>query len=259
MFIPFRDENINDEVNKNKIPFVTIALISINVALFIIKVVLIPSNSYGAFYRILGTIPSELITGIAKVERPFPFFITLFTSIFIHSSWMHLFGNMILLWLFGKRLEKHLGIIKFILFYFLCGIISSYASAISFYYDLLPRFIVSGKDIPTIGASGAISGCMGAYLVRFPKAIIDIIFIFFPIRIRAYWFLGIWIFMQIMNVIPIGGENENNTAWFAHLGGFAGGIIIILIIDGIRAVIKKQNKESQQEKIPNEEENTSSS
>lgn len=252
MFIPFRDENIEGELNKNKIPFVTIALIAINLAMFIVKVVLIPSDSFGSLYSVLGTIPSELITGIPKIERPFPFFITLFTSIFVHSNWMHLFGNMILLWLFGKRLEKHLGIVKFIMFYFLCGIISSYASAFALYYDLLPRFIISGKDIPTIGASGAISGCMGAYLVRFPKAIIDIIFIFFPIRIRAYWFLGIWIFMQIMNVIPIGGETENNTAWFAHLGGFAGGIIIILIVDGIRSILK-QNKHSNNDKEQEED------
>jgi membrane associated rhomboid family serine protease len=86
-------------------------------------------------------------------------------------------------------------------------------------------FLVYGKFTPSIGASGVIAGCMGAYLIKYPKSIIDILFVVFVLRIRAYWFLVIWIFTQILSVLPIGGATENKLLGNAHIGGFVGGIL----------------------------------
>lgn len=243
MFLPFRDEN------KNKvIPFITIILILLNVIIYIVIKFSIPEKLLSSIYMAYGTISYELIRlesaeKLLNFTRAFPFYFTILTSIFIHSSPMHLIGNMLFLWIFGKRIEENLGKIGFIIFYIICAIISSYVNALANYFNIIPQLMIGGEFIPSIGASGVVASCMGAYLIKYPKAVIDVLFIFFIIRIRAYWFLGIWILTQVLSVMPIGGETLENTAWFSHIGGFAAGIVLIKVIDLIKNAFRK-NKET---------------
>ncbi|MFW5799291.1 MAG: rhomboid family intramembrane serine protease [Spirochaetota bacterium] len=246
MFIPF-----HDEIKNRNIPYATIITIIINIVIFLLLLTLSKENLIQV-YKIFGTIPYELINfksaeNIINFNREFPFFLTLITSSFIHGSPMHLIGNMLFLWIFGKRIEDDLGIILFIVFFISLGIASSYINAFTGYFELLPHYIVSSEFTPTIGASGVIAGLMGAYLLKHPKAVIDILFIFFIIRIRAYWFLVIWIFTQILSILPMGGETANNTAWFSHIGGFFFGLLLIYIIDRSRRNINKNNSQEQTE------------
>ncbi len=230
MFIPFRDENKN-----HIIPYTTIILIIVNAIIYMLMFLLIKEENLIYYYRVFGSIPYELIEfksaeSIINISRSFPFFLTPITSLFLHSTPMHLIGNMLYLWIFGKRIEDYLGSVKFIIFYIICGIFASYFHAFINYYGFLPEILKSNPFTPAIGASGVIAGCMGAYLIKYPKSIIDFLFIFLVLRIRAYWFLFFWIVGQLLNVaLPMGGAYENNTAWFAHIGGFISGAIMILL------------------------------
>jgi membrane associated rhomboid family serine protease len=250
MFIPFRDENKN-----HIIPYATIIIIFINIIVYLLMFLLIQEEHLIHYYRIFGSIPYEMIEfksaeSVLDFVRPFPFFFTLVTSLFIHSTPMHLIGNMLYLWIFGKRIEDYLGSLRFILFFLISGIIASYAHALINYYGfLLPEILQSSPYTPAIGASGVIAACMGAYLIKFPKSIIDFLFIFIVLRIRAYWFLIFWIFGQIISVaMPMGGATENNTAWFAHIGGFVGGIGLVMLFGWIFNLKVDVEEDSKDEK-----------
>ena len=183
--------------------YLTISLIATNVALFFIS---LPHLEF--FISKYGLIPARIFQGKA--------FFTLFSSMFFHAGVGHLFGNMWFLWVFGDNLEKRLGKLRFLTFYILCGLFSALV-----YLLLAPE-----KSIPAIGASGAISGVLGGYLVLFPRhKIVSLVPIFFFIEfvaVPAVIFIGIWFLYQLLYI-----GSQTMVAYWAHIGGFLAGIFLI--------------------------------
>ncbi len=169
-----------------------------------------------------------------------PAYLTLITSMFLHGGWMHLLGNMTYLYIFGDNIEERLGKIKFLMFYFLTGLCAALTQAL----------LDTSSTIPMIGASGAIAGILGGYLVLYPKANIKVFFwfiIFFKVfRIRAFIVLGGWILIQFLS---FSGEefNSGGVAYGAHIGGFIAGAILIKFFCSQKLIPNKPNKGS----VPN--------
>lgn len=218
MFIPLKDDNPT-----SRFPYVTILFITLNIIIFFFQV-LSPEGLQYYVYK-MGTIPYEIthFKSLALISiqtnQPIPRlspWLTLITSIFLHGSVFHLFGNMLYLWVFGNNVEDFLGSFRFIIFYFISGLGAS----------LTHILFNPGSQIPVIGASGAIAGVLGAYLILYPGArVFTLVFLFIIIRIipvPAFFVLGIWFIAQIMN-IGLGG----GVAWFAHIGGFLLGMFLI--------------------------------
>jgi membrane associated rhomboid family serine protease len=207
-------------------PVVTIALIVVNVLVFLYQV------AQGAHYQAVvvkyGLIPYELVHGIELTPRlAFPSTMTVFTSMFMHGGWFHLGGNMLYLWIFGNNVEDVLRPIPFLIFYLLSGLSAAFL------------FIITGPDtqVPLIGASGAISGVLGAYAVSWPKArVMTLIFLGFFIRIiwvPAIVVLGLWFVFQLFFSLPsIGHASGGGVAYMAHVGGFLFGLAIALLFKG---------------------------
>ena len=146
----------------------------------------------------------------------------IFSSMFLHGSWMHLIGNMAYLWIFGNNIEDYLGHIKFLIFYLICGICASFIHVFS---DI-------NSTVPVIGASGAISGILGAYLILYPKAKVKLLIWFgivTIIRVKASIVLIFWFIYQFLNVFVSTGEG-GGVAWWAHIGGFIAGMLIIFLL-----------------------------
>jgi membrane associated rhomboid family serine protease len=143
------------------------------------------------------------------------------TTMFLHGGWMHLLGNMLYLWIFGDNIEDRVGHVKYLIFYLIAG----YAATISHVY-LLPN-----STVPMVGASGAIAGVLGAYFILFPRAkVLTLlpIFIFITfVRIPAVLFLGFWFLLQVFNQTMVSSPDAQSVAWWAHIGGFAAGAILI--------------------------------
>ncbi len=212
--IPYKDDNPTVHF-----PVITILLIVVNTLVFLYQ---ISSNTDSrAIVYSYGVIPYNLLHGNEGIGSPIA--INIFTSMFLHGGILHLAGNMLYLWIFGNNIEDRIGVFRFIIFYLLCGAIATYTHAIT---DPSSR-------IPMIGASGAISGILGAYLVLFPRARIHtlIFFGFFiqVIKIPAIIVIGFWIVIQFMNGMLSKGlyGSGGGVAWFAHIGGFLAGVILI--------------------------------
>ena len=215
--IPLKDDNPT-----NNFPLMTVIIIAINCAVYLYQVTL-PEMYSQAFVFKYGFIPMEL-TRMADMtpEVPFPFWLSPFTSMFLHGGFMHLAGNMLYLWIFGNNVEDFLGRGKFVLFYIVSGL-----AAVAL-YTLFDR----NGTVPLIGASGAIAGVMGAYIVLWPKArILTLIWIIFIIRLLwlpAVIILGFWIALQVfMGLSSIGASQQGGVAYFAHVGGFAFGWLLM--------------------------------
>lgn len=206
MFFPLKDENWSDGK-----PIVTIALIVINVVIFVFCLAL-GEGGYEAIIYQFGMIPAQL-TLYAPI-----------TSMFLHGGFGHIIGNMWFLWIFGDNIESVCGRVKFIIFYILAGLFAG----------LLHFLLHSTSSVPTIGASGAIAGLLGAYLILYPRAKILTLIWFFIItttRIPAIWFLGLWFVMQLFyGSIGLMATAEINVAYWAHIGGFLAGAGLILIL-----------------------------
>jgi membrane associated rhomboid family serine protease len=147
----------------------------------------------------------------------------LFSSMFLHGGWMHLLGNMLFLWVFGGAVEEALGHIQYLVFYLVCGVGSA----------LVHTALNLGSKVPTIGASGAISGVMGAFIVLFPRALvttlIPALLLFFTVKIPAYLMLGYWFFLQFFSgVASLGMTDQGGVAWWAHVGGFVLGAVLVV-------------------------------
>lgn len=170
----------------------------------------------------LGMIPAVVfnIKHLTPELVTVPAWATIFTSMFLHGGWMHLISNMLYLWIFGNNVEDAMGHVKFIIFYLLCGIAAAMAQAI-------PN---PSSTVPMIGASGAISGVLGAYLLLYPHArvLVAIPFgiIIHTTRISAKWVLGFWFILQIFNSL-LSGDQQGGVAWGAHIGGFVAGMALI--------------------------------
>lgn len=232
MFLPLKD--INPTYRK---PVITISLIVINVLVFIYQMSLGPRMT--ALVAAYGATPFEItrmtdLVGVtnlgfklAHYPGPKPIFLTLVTSMFLHGGIMHLGGNMLYLWIFGNNIEDILGPAKFLLFYFVCGMA---AHALHIASD-------PSSLIPTVGASGAISGLLGAYLIAYPRAqVLTLVFLFIFIRlavIPAFVIIIFWFFIQLVyGMVSLGGMQTGGVAWFAHIGGFIAGIILIYAMAG---------------------------
>ena len=192
---------------------VTISLIAVNVAVFLYEI-LMPAGLLNQFLAVWGIVPDS------EFFRP----ITLLTYMFLHGGWAHIGSNMLFLWAFGRSLEDGMGKGKYLLFYVLCGL----AAGLAQYY------LNADSRVPTVGASGAIAGVMGAYFVTFPRArIVTLIFFFFIVKteIPAVFILGYWFVTQLFNSVGSVGYSHvsqgGGTAWFAHVGGFISGIIAV--------------------------------
>lgn len=212
MFIPLKDENPT-----YRFPYVTVFFIILNVLVFLYQ--LFSGQGLQYFVYKMGAIPYEIthFTTLPGPPRVSPA-LSLVTSMFLHGGLFHLFGNMLYLWIFGNNIEDFLGPVRFVLFYFLSGLGAS----------LTHILLHPNSQIPMIGASGAIAGVLGAYLILYPGArVLTLVFLFFFIRIipiPAAIILGFWFLLQVFN-IGLGG----GVAWFAHIGGFLIGIGLIKI------------------------------
>ncbi len=224
MFIPLKDENPT-----SRFPIVTVLFIAINVLVFFFQLVS-PEGLQFYVYK-MGTIPYEIthfksitlhvVQTSEQIPRLNPA-LTLIVSMFMHGGFFHLLFNMLYLWIFGNNVEDFLGPFRFIGFYLLSGLGASLAHII----------FNANSEIPMIGASGAIAGVLGAYLILYPNArVMTFMFLFFFIRIvpiPAAFVLGFWFFMQLMNVF--GAGQAGGVAWFAHIGGFLIGMGLIKLI-----------------------------
>lgn len=206
---------LKDDLKSRTRPVVVYAILTANILVYLYEISL--GAELNDFVRQFGVIPYLLFhpTGIESYMR-------LFTSMFIHAdSIMHILGNMLFLWIFADNVEDRLGHIRFILFYFICGIAAA----------LLQSIIDPGSKIPMIGASGAVSGVLGAYILLFPKArVLALIPLGFFLRISylpSFIFLGIWFLYQFLfGVSSLGASG--GVAYFAHIGGFIAGLLLAL-------------------------------
>ncbi|MBS1270876.1 MAG: Rhomboid protease GluP [Candidatus Marinimicrobia bacterium] len=221
MLIPFKDDNPT-----RRTPYVTYGLIGLNVGIFLLQSLISTAGGRGAYNYLMAhfaLIPGFLFSELGVIGSIVPFF----SSLFMHGGLMHLGGNLLYLWIFGDNIESELGHGKFLLFYLLCGIGAS-LTQIAIDYQ---------STIPIIGASGAISGVLGAYYLRFPNARVAVLFFFFLIQIiwvPAKLVLGIWFAMQIFSGLGSIGSTGGGVAWFAHIGGFVAGIVFFNLLYGLR-------------------------
>jgi membrane associated rhomboid family serine protease len=206
-----------------------VALIILNVAVYVYQTLTGMGQELWAWQ--FGLIPIELTTGIEQTpELSAPVALNLFTSMFLHGGFLHLAGNMLYLWIFGDNVEDRLGHTRFLLFYLVCGV-----AAALFFIWTAPQL-----RVPLVGASGAIAGVLGAYLLSYPKArIATLIFFGFFIRIihiPALVVLGLWFVLQIFSGLPSLGapQQSGGTAFFAHVGGFIAGMLLIWPMSGFR-------------------------
>jgi membrane associated rhomboid family serine protease len=223
--IPLRDENPS-----RIFPLVTLLLIAANTAAFIYQFSLGPAGQ--AFVFRFGAIPWEIthraeLPGLAPgFQTGWPSGITLVSSMFLHGGILHLAGNMLYLWIFGDNIEGLTGHVRFLFFYLICGLAAA----------LTHILFEPNSTVPMIGASGAISGVLGAYLLRFPRArvhVLVILFLFIRIvRVPALVVLGFWFIIQVFNGIgSFGIQAKGGVAWFAHIGGFAVGMLMITLFN----------------------------
>ena len=219
--IPLRDDQ-----PRFSTPYVTYFLIGLNLAVFLFEATLAPQSFKVLLYQ-LGMVPANITGFLAGAGRMglMAAFLPTLTSMFLHGSWMHVIGNMWFLWIFGDNIEDHLGHFKYLLFYLLSGLGAAFAQVI-----LNPHSIV-----PTVGASGAIAGVLGAYFLLYPRAKVLIWFpILFLFYLPAWVTLGYWFAMQFVSGAATSlasySDTRGGVAFWAHVGGFVAGIILIKLI-----------------------------
>jgi membrane associated rhomboid family serine protease len=234
MIFPIGD----DDSDRTITPFVNYLLIAINVLVFIF---LQGGGSNDKFTYAYSTVPQEIKTGV-DVDKPVTVeigdqrttidleptpptvYITLLTSMFMHGSWMHLLGNMLFLWIFGDNLENAMGRFRYLVFYLLTGVIASLAHVFS-------TFIFNDNPyIPSLGASGAISGVLGGYLVLFPRRQVRVFILRMLTSVPAIVAIGLWFVLQLIQavgVISAGPKASGGVAFMAHVGGFVAGLLLV--------------------------------
>jgi membrane associated rhomboid family serine protease len=206
MVFPIGDVN----VQRGYFPYVSYTLIAINILVFLYELSLGEAGQ-GQFFTTYGNIPAEITKGIDLH--------TLFSSLFLHGGWMHLIGNMLFLWVFADNIEATVGHLKFLLFYLLGGIAASYGQAV----------IDTASMVPSVGASGSISACLGAYMLMFPRSQIKVLVLIFfrSFNMAALYFLGLWIVQQVISGYGALATTaqQGGVAYWAHIAGFVFGIV----------------------------------
>jgi membrane associated rhomboid family serine protease len=217
---------LKDDIPSYSPPLVTVTLIAANCLIYLF--LLSTGRGYEAALIKWGAIPYEITHGV-ELTPELSFFapLSLFSSMFLHGGFFHLAGNMLYLWIFGDNVEDQLGHLKFFIFYILCGLAAS----------LLHIMTTPDSQVPMVGASGAIAGVLGAYMIRFPRArILTLIFFGFFIRIvavPALFVLGFWFILQLLYALPSIGSTSGGVAWFAHVGGFLAGIVLFKLFSAL--------------------------
>jgi len=229
--IPLSDPDIR----RRTFPYVTVAILAVNILVFLYQLILNDLQLFQFTYRFgvipfelsgrgeLGIVPVRVGTSIEMIDlaSPIPPWATVFTSMFMHAGFMHIAGNMLFLWVFGDNIEDRLGHTKYLLFYLGAGVAAALAQA----------WVNPGSTVPMVGASGAIAGVLGAYLVFYTRSRINtlIFFVFISyVRIPALYLIGFWAFLQFFNgAISLGVSTATGgVAYFAHLGGFVAGLAV---------------------------------
>ena len=213
--MPLGDDNTGRRIT----PIVTYALIALNVLVFFLEL-----NNGEAFIQRWAFVPSRFLAD------PVGDFATLFTAMFLHAGWAHLLGNMLYLWIFGDNVEDRLGHALFFVFYILCGLAATFAQlAISL-----------GSSVANVGASGAIAGVLGAYLIMFPGKRISVLMGRAVVPMSALVVIGFWILIQIFSQISVfsaGSQSEGGVAYMAHIGGFVAGLVLAYLLGGSRRAL----------------------
>ena len=209
----------DDDSTRRSWPIVTVVLIAINVAVFLLELQL-----GDAFIQKWAFVPSRFA---ADPAGQWP---TLFTAMFMHGGWLHLGGNMLYLWIFGDNVEDRFGPVRYLIFYFVAGLAATFAQ-----YAVTP-----GSSVPNVGASGAIAGVLGAYLLMFPKARVDVLLGRQVVAMPAFLVLGFWIVLQLMSGVgSIATTSETadtgGVAYMAHVGGFFAGLAMAVLLGGLSA------------------------
>ena len=243
MFFPYKDEN-----PRVLIPYVTYGLMAANILVFIYHILLPDPVTRHLFTLRYGLIPAHLwgtdLQAVVEYNRNIleqiyahrganvplqvqflPAYITLFTSPFVHGGWLHILGNMLFLYVFADNVEGALGHVKFIIFYLMTALVAG----------LLHSLVANDSMLPVVGASGAISGVLGAYLIRYPKArvhvLIFIVIFFTTVRLPAIVVLGWWFLIQAVNgMVSLQAQLSGGVAWFEHIGGFIAGFSYMAIL-----------------------------
>jgi len=242
MVLPLWDDNTDRQTT----PIVNYAIIALNIFVF---VVLQGLGSNDQFTYSFSTVPAEILQGHdivtpARVVQymgqrlvipglgptPGSVYFTLFTSMFMHGGFMHLGGNMLFLWIFGDNIEDRLGHVKYLIFYLLCGVIASLAHVFT-----TGVFATSENAllVPSLGASGAISGVLGGYILLHPRRRVTVILFRFLTDVPAYVAIGIWFAFQLISGLGMfgGGSQSGGVAYAAHVGGFLAGLVLIKFFD----------------------------
>jgi membrane associated rhomboid family serine protease len=215
VFLPLKDDN---QLKFIWFQYSTVLLIAINTAVFVWQ------QSMGAaglneIPAQAGVIPASVFGGAPLPQWLFelPSETTLVTYMFLHGDWWHLIGNMLFLWVFGDNVEDAMGSIRFLLFYLLCGVAAGLAHVLA----------NAGSEAPLVGASGAVAGIIGAYLMLYPKVWMwSLAFMRIPLKLPAYLVIAAWVATQIFFVVY---DIQDGTAWWAHIGGFAAGVVLVFI------------------------------
>lgn len=245
--IPLSDDNRGHTIT----PFINYLIIAVNILVFIFLQNL---GTNDAFTNGFSTVPAEILTGRDIVTEgqvivdqytgrrytvpglmptPIPVWFTLVTGMFMHGGLAHLGGNMLYLWVFGDNIENRLGHTRYLFFYLLTGIIASLSHVFTTFFS------TQYSLVPSLGASGAISGVLGAYILLFPLQRVNVFVVFTVISVPALIALGFWIFFQVVNGMGVlGGENDG-VAYAAHIGGFLAGFLLIRLFD--KKTVKTKN------------------
>jgi membrane associated rhomboid family serine protease len=234
MIFPIGDDNSD----RTSAPIINYLLIAINILVFVL---LQGASGESRFTASFATVPEEIRTGrdvsgrvpikvgteeaaINLGETPSPVYMTLLTSMFMHGGWMHLLGNMLFLWIFGDNLENRMGRFRYLIFYLVTGLVASLAHVFSTFA------FGDNPFIPSLGASGAISGVLGGYLVLFPKRQVKVIMMRMLTTVPAIVAIGLWFVLQLVQafgVIAAGPQSGGGVAFMAHVGGFVAGLILV--------------------------------
>jgi len=207
----------DDNSSRKTFPLVTYALVALNVLFFFVEL-----SGGDAFIGKWAFIPSRFLA------NPFGDFLTLFSSMFMHGGWVHLGGNMLYLWIFGDNVEDRFGHVKFIIFYLLCGLGATFAQL---------AFSLK-SNVPNLGASGAIAGVLGAYILLFPKGKVRVLQAQQVIQVPALIVIGFWIVLQFFSGIGsiANTADTGGVAYMAHIGGFIAGFVLTFLFRGSRGV-----------------------
>lgn len=205
--IPIGDDN----TYRRTFPFVNYGLIAVNVVVFLVE---LSQPDVQAYLIRWGAIPASISAG-RHLE-------TLLTSAFLHAGWLHLLGNMLFLYVFGDNVEDALGHVRYLVFYLACAVLAGLGQV----------FLAPGAQLPDVGASGAISGVLAAYLVMFGANRVRVLIFIFPAVVPAYVMIGVWIVLQFLNGVASLSQTAQTggVAYGAHIGGFVGGLLLTLLL-----------------------------